>query len=343
MGERPMNIYDKNRLEESPEIKPYFHDISPDIAAQAYHATSHFPERAGSLIRSDYAKMLLDDKKSVINSVNQAKLKGADIDSAYIIRIESWFIEHRKGLKAKFITYLHSHANVASSFICGPANFPVARNQKRSQWADNHYAAIGEFRKLSKKRILKQLLPFGDGSAIKTNDPKAVKKIDSKVEALEKQRDFMKLCNKTYRKFYKKGQKPEAGTDKYNDCVNALAEIGLKTDLTPDYMGESIPFRTWELSNLGANIRRLSKRANEVEQTQSTEINDTFPNGETAIISDDGKIVIEFGYKPDEDTRAVLKRHAFKWSRVRVAWVRKVTANALADYSRSIKPMLMDS
>ncbi|OWK47337.1 hypothetical protein FRUB_01036 [Fimbriiglobus ruber] len=33
--------------------------------------------------------------------------------------------------------YLASHASVASSFIVGPARFPVARMQKRSRWADN--------------------------------------------------------------------------------------------------------------------------------------------------------------------------------------------------------------
>jgi len=339
------NKYDQNRLNETPAIKQFFHDIPANIAENAYRNTSHFPERASSIIRADYAKDLLNDKQEILNTIHHAQKRGATIKECYLEQIEIWFQAHRQSVKQKYITYLHSHANVASSFICGPANFPVARMQKRGQWADNHYNNINTYRAFSKKQILKSLLPYGDGHEIKTNDPDANNKIKNKIDALEKQRDTMKAINKTVRKYYKRTDKPAPGDGKYEQCIEALAHYGYNQATTeklikPNYIGYVVPFEPYQLTNLGAEIRRLKQRNADVANVKQTEINDEFKNGETATISDDGKIVIHFGYKPDEKTRTKLKAHAFKWSRTRIAWVRKLTANARADYYNHIKPML---
>lgn len=340
-----MNQYDQNRLTECPEIEPFFYDISPEQAAAGYHATSHSPERAGSLVRHDYAISLLQDRKTALDALNRAIRNGAELSGDPEQLVDAWFPSHRAGLRSRYMAYISAHSNVASSFICGPANFPVARNQKRIDSADRRHDEIGEFRHKSLKRFLKSALPYGDGTSVQTNDPNAVKKLDTKQVQLEATRDMMKAANKAFRKFYKKTDRPEPGTDKYQACIAALVDCGLselqaKKAIEPNFMGHCVPFESYQLTNINAQIKRLASRAEEVEQTQSAQIDDKFPNGETAYISEDGKIVIEFGYKPDEDTRAKLKSKAFKWSRSRVAWVRKATANALADYSSIIKPML---
>lgn len=337
--------YENNRLEAHPEIAPYFNDINKETAARAYHGTSHSPERAGSIIRSDYALMLLEDKQSVVKSIERAMKHGATVPDDHTSSVDSWFESHRAGLKAKFLAYLSSHANVMSSFITGPANFPVSRMQKRSGWADTHYENIGKFRHTSKKQLLKALLPYGDGTAIRTDDPDAVVKIQSKLEQLEARRDTMKAANKAFRKYYKKGVVPAADDGVYDKCIAALVDIGLKDGtarlaIKPDFMGDCTPFTTYQLTNLGAEIRRQKERETEVGKTQSIEINDKFDNGIEVSISDDGKIIIEFGFKPDDETRAKLKSRAFKWSRNRVAWVRKLTLNAASAYNREIKPVL---
>jgi len=94
------------------------------------------------------------------------------------------------------------------------------------------------------------------------------------------------------------------------------------------------------LTNNNANIKRLQGRIKQLEKARSIEIDDHFPKGEHAYISDDDKIVIEFGYKPDEATRKILKSNAFKWSSYRTAWVRKLTGNAAGSYNRYVKPIL---
>lgn len=337
--------YDNNRLEECPEIAPYFYDISSGTAARAYYNTSQFPERAGSIIRADYAKDMLNDLATVKKIVRRAQAYRATVAENVDELIAAWHDEHRAGLKSHYESYLHSHSNCASSFVCGPANFPVARMQKRMKWADQHYENIGAFRKKSKKRILRQVLPYGDGTAIRTDDPTAGDKVAGKIGDLERQREQMKAINKAYRKYYKRGQQPEEGDDKIGDCLAAMMAEGIDEPtahelIRPNFMGDCTPFVGYQLTNLGAEIRRLKERAKDVEKVQAMEIDDTFPNGEKAYLSDDGKIVIEFGYKPEEEVRKVLKSHAFKWSRYRKAWVRKLTANAAAAYDYYIKPLL---
>jgi len=332
-------------LESHPEVLPYFYDINSELAARAFYNTSHSPERRGAGLRADYARDLINDKQAVIDAVITAQARGAEIADSHEIIISVWFDDYRRGLKSKYLEYLHSHSRVASAFICGPANFPVARNRKRIDAADNKQAAIDEFRARSKKNVLKALLPFGDGSVIRTDDPNAAVKIESKVETLVAKRNHMKQMNVIVRRYYKKGE-TKIMPEKHEQCRqelkeysgHALATIDLM--LKPNYMGYVVAFESYELTNLGAQIRRLKVRTDEVKNTQSIIINDEFENGITVDISTDQKICIHFGFIPNEETRGTLKSHAFKWSRGRVAWVRKLTGNAQYDYKHVIKPML---
>lgn len=338
-----MNEYDTRRLEEAPEIAPYFNDIPQSIATRAYYGTSHFPERAASITKSDYAKSLLIDLNTVKKIVRRAEKRGAELLANPEDVIADWFEEHREGLKARYIAYLNSHSSVMSSMITGPSNFPVARNQKRMNWAQGHYDEIGKFQKKSIKRALRQLLPWGDGSAIQTNDPKALDKIQAKIELLESQREIMKGINKIARKYYKKGV-TQIDAEKHAECVEEIVSFSgyekstVELALKPDWYGV-VPFPSYHLTNTGAEVRRLKDRLKEVANVQAANIDDNFECANVSI-SDKQQIAIEFDGKPNEEIRGTLKSNGFKWSRYQVAWVRKMTPNAIAVYERIIKPKL---
>ena len=52
----------------------------------------------------------------------------------------------------------------------------------------------------------------------------------------------------------------------------------------------------------------------------------------------DGRVCIEFsGGKPSDEVRAMLRGSAFKRSRYQGAWVRKATANGVADAGRVLE------
>lgn len=333
-------------LQRTPETSDFLNDISQSIAERAFMNTSFSPEKRGVNVRFEYAQALLKDKIEVLDEICQASKRGAETRQDFDVMVDEWFKSHREKLGDCYTSWLHSHAKVASSFIVGPANFPVARNQKLSSYADAKLSAIGEFRKKSIKNILKFVLPYGDGSSIKTDDPNACDKIDSKILELEKQRDQMKAINKLIRKYFKNGN-PEISPENLKEFKNLLiTEFNMNVKqmvylLEPNYAGKIVGYEKWQLQNLGANINRYKKRITEVEKTHSVSIDHQFSNGIKVSVSDDQKICIHFGFKPCEDMRTLLKKNAFKFSRNRDnAWVRKFTLNAAFSYEHFVKPKL---
>ena len=172
-------------------------------------------------------------------------------------------------------------------------------------------------------------------NGIQSDDPDAADKLQAKIDKAVKNQDIYKAVNKIVK------SKKLSDDEKVDKMVNDLGykEESARTILEPDHCGR-IGFPAYMLTNNNANIKRLQGRIKQLEKARSIEIDDHFPKGEHAYISDDDKIVIEFGYKPDEATRTILKSNAFKWSSYRTAWVRKLTGNAAGSYNRYVKPIL---
>lgn len=162
-----MDNYVKNLENEiknnNPQASEYLHDISQSIAERSFMSTSFSPEKRGVNVRLEYAESLLVDKIKVLDEISKASKRGADLRQDYDVMVDEWFKSHRERLRDYYQAWLHSHARVASSFIVGPANFPVERNQKLSSYADAKLSAIDEFRKKSIKNILKFRLIMDSG------------------------------------------------------------------------------------------------------------------------------------------------------------------------------------
>lgn len=345
-----MDNYVKNLeielIKNIPGASDFINDLSQSTAERAFMNTSFSPEKRGVYVRIEYVQCLLQDKAIVLENICKASKRGAEVRKDFDILVDEWFKSHRERLCDGYNSWLHSHSRVASSFIVGPANFPVARNQKLSGYADAKLSAIGEFRNKSIKNIMKLVLPFGDGSSIQTDDPNASDKIENKINKLELQREQMKAINKLIRAYFKKGN-PEISLERLSEFKNALRtnfdldDKQITNLLEPNYSGKIVGFEKWQLQNLGANINRYKQRKDEVERTNSISIDQEFSNGIIVALSDDQKICIHFGFKPSEEIRSLLKDNAFKFSRNRNnAWVRKFTLNAAYSYKQFIKPKL---
>ncbi|MNF49114.1 hypothetical protein D3C85_1091430 [compost metagenome] len=111
--------------------------------------------------------------------------------------------------------------------------------------------------------------------------------------------------------------------------VAALLVLGFSEKLaaeaiTPDFCGR-VGFPAYALSNNNANIRRIKQRIQELESRRALKDIEVEGNGFTyREDTEENRVMFVFPGKPDEQTRTVLKRHAFKWSPSRGAWVRQL-------------------
>lgn len=168
------------------------------------------------------------------------------------------------------------------------------------------------------ERLAARAKAVADNRAIFTDDPTATEQIEAKIAKLEKRHEIMKAANKLIRK----GDR------------EALVEMGFtETQVSklfiPDFMGR-IGFPSYEITNNGANIRRLKERLIKVEKVHQL-------SGETETLVGDIRIVINrdinrlqifFPGKPSSGIRDQLKRHGFHWSPSEGAWQRMMSSDA---------------
>lgn len=160
---------------------------------------------------------------------------------------------------------------------------------------------------------------------ISSDDPAAIEKLQAKLASLQVIQETMKAINAILRRYAK------AGADAQ---VAALVESGLTYEerarelVTPDYAGR-IGFAPYQLQNNNANIHRIAARIKELqcaaERTETEQAGDGYTYREDP---QENRAMFLFDGKPAKDTRDVLKRHGFRWSPTRSAWVRQLTGNA---------------
>lgn len=160
--------------------------------------------------------------------------------------------------------------------------------------------------------------------AISSDDPEALAKLRAKVEEIETTKERMKFCNSVIRKARKAAA--GKGSDETRAIIDALVKaLGWPEDraalLTkPDCFG-NIGFADFELTNRGAEVRRLKKRIAQLEARAAVpETELTF--GDVKVVLADNRVQIHFPGKPSEELRKELKQNGFKWAPSVGAWQR---------------------
>jgi len=244
-------------------------------------------------VTKNYQEKIQEKKASIERSIKEAEMKSTAYSEK--AREISEFIP----LGQPILVGHHSEKKTRGSYK------KINNNSKRA--FDEH----------KKAEYYKEKLETVGKSGIHSNDPDAIKKLQHKLNGLRDWQEKMKAANKALRK---------------NDD-NALYELGftekeIKSLKKPDFCG-AIGYRSYELSNNNAEIKRISNRISDLEKLRSSDpIN--YDSNDFSMKTENGQIKIFFYCgKPTEETRVILKRSAFKWSRTQDAWVRKVTANAV--------------
>lgn len=162
--------------------------------------------------------------------------------------------------------------------------------------------------------------------AISSDDPKAIEKLQLKIEQAQKKQEIMKACNKIVK------NKKLSNDEKILKIMdlNLTSTIATKL-LQPDYMGH-IGFPAYAIQNNNANISRMKKRLESLKISEMAETKEKEYNGFKVVENvEENRIQLIFDYKPDYETRSLLKRNGFRWSHYNKAWQRHL--NNLGRYA----------
>lgn len=248
--------------------------------------------------------------------------KNPHVETDYDDRIEN----RREKLKERAATArdnsdaLHKSASDKASVI--PFGQPILVGH-HSEGRDRRYRAgitrtfDKSFEEMDKAKHLDRKAASVGTGGISTNDPTALEQLKEKLDGLVELQEVMKLANRQHRKG---GWQAVTGiSETQKEEMIALAKRLNRDDK---------PFPSYRLSNNSANARNVRKRIAELEALRESDAVEHQGEGFT-VETLEGRIAIEFeNGKPTTQVRDLLKRNAFKWSRSRVAWVRKSTANA---------------
>lgn len=182
--------------------------------------------------------------------------------------------------------------------------------------------------------------------AIRTDDPEAVRLLKEKLTILELKAEKIKEHNKKCKDFvflrtygFREGYKTicnDNGTGEYAKIVDGVLSFtkkkfpkGVKENIetyfkTGAFVQEAIPedkkvYDSYHLSNLSSEVRRIKKRIEDIQKLEAMPDIDEEVN-KIRIYTDEGRIKVEFGYKPSEESRAKLKRSGFRWSPYNQVW-----------------------
>lgn len=277
----------------------FLNDISAETAQRAYYGVSQFPERRAESTRSEYAETMATD---------YAELKEQAVKGGTLASLEEEFARYRAGYCKRYHAYLHSSSRCVSSFIAGPSNFPAARMNKRADIAHKRLSEFLDFRARAKAAIRRVLRP--DLAPIYASDSNALERLEAKLTRAEALQVRMRATNATIRRMAKDGQPAQ---------IAALLQMGYGLGsatrlLQPDFCGR-IGFADYELTNNGANIRRMKARVEQITRLQATPAQEL--EGENARFEDapqDNRVRLWFAGKPSEDIRTDLKRNGFRWT-----------------------------
>lgn len=171
------------------------------------------------------------------------------------------------------------------------------------------------------ERLARAASAAESNSAISSDDPEAVTKLKAKLERLQLAQERMKLVNATIRKYSKAG--PDVIRSALLGAGFSPAEVTVA--LTPDMFGK-LGYPGYNLSGGTAEMTRVKKRIAELEARAARTAPAEETIGDVRICEEDNRVQIHFPGKPDERTRAELKRAAFKWSPRAGAWQRMPSA-----------------
>lgn len=154
---------------------------------------------------------------------------------------------------------------------------------------------------------------------ISSDDPDAVAKLREQLEEAEAEQAQMIAANKLVRKGDQAGLAALMGSEKIAAAL-----------LQPGMIG-GMGFAHYQLTNNGANIRRLKERIGHLERNATRETKETLHNSGVRMVenAEANRVQLFFDGKPAAEIRDRLKHGGFRWSPTEGAWQRHLNAGGI--------------
>lgn len=298
------------------EIKASTADI---IAKGAFDGTSWSPERRESSAKAGYVAEMAEIARefSAWETPSNTAEMAEDLEA------------FRSGYAARYNSYLSAHSRLVSMMIAGPSGWKPAQlraQQKRSDSADARLGELVEWEKKTLARLRARYNPaLVSRQAIRLGDAGAAERLTEKIDKLEAFQAIMREANKVVRSWRNKKITSEEAIDELMG-FDGISERSAQKLLQPDFCGR-YGFADYELSNNGANIRRLKERLVDVQrlaerdaETEGAGREWTFEGGTVVEDVTANRYQIFYPGKPAPEVIAQLKQHGLRWAPSIGAW-----------------------
>lgn len=210
-----------------------------------------------------------------------------------------------------------------SVLICGAGNFPTRKKEKQIvAWDKN----MENFRKADHYL---DMLKRAHTLAVKSDDPEVLDFLRAKLAGLEEAHALMVSANAYYRKnkTLEGFEGIPADTMAWITRPGVYLPGGRNGDGSPlAFYGK--PFPTYELTNSNANIKRVKQRIETLEAVKASKSIEEEHDGYTYQENAEAmRVQLRFDGKPDDETRALLKRNGFRWAPSQGVWQRQLNDN----------------
>lgn len=313
---------DKYRSKPEKIIDYDIEDINKETATRAFNNTSHDPEKRGEAARKGYVSIIeniIDELLPYAETEKQKELLKDELES------------FRQRLIVKYTDWLHAESRTASSFITGPANFPVKQQEKRRATAEKKSAEIYDMAEKATRAIKKKLRAvMSPDQANNEIVKKLTDRIDESVETIKGIDDGIEHYSRTL-------------------FVNNLA--GVISRAMAQYTYPAIKPAIDHLIEVNNSLEKpvFTKRHGiwkAIEEFKNQKEPDGKEGPDVEEIGFYGDATVE-NHKVDERIRVffdsgkpatelinALKSEGWKWSPSNQAWQRKNTPNAIASIKR---------
>lgn len=210
-----------------------------------------------------------------------------------------------------------------SVLICGAGNFPTRKKEKQIvAWDKN----MENFRKADHYL---DMLKRAHTLAVKSDDPEVLDFLRAKLAGLEEAHALMVSANAYYRKnkTLEGFEGIPADTMAWITRPGVYLPGGRNGDGSPlAFYGK--PFPTYELTSSNANIKRVKQRIETLEAVKASKSIEEEHDGYTYRENAEAmRVQLRFDGKPDDETRALLKRNGFRWAPSQGVWQRQLNDN----------------